>query len=221
MIRGKRLFAALMVAALCLTACGETSGTASRDTGKGSDVEKALEQIVADAEASNGTSGSDTSGQSTDSSTAVSSGDSVQHGSATFASTNPADTNVPTPSVEMAEDLGDYVDLTEMSATMVYAQVYNMMFYPDQYVGKTIKAKGLYSDYLAMDKGKHYFAIFIQDATQCCAQGIEFEPVGDYKYPEDYPTDGDEIVVEGVFDTYVDEDDGWTYSTLRNAKFCD
>ena len=34
------------------------------------------------------------------------------------------------------------VDLTRLSSTMVYSEVYNMMYAPDDYIGKTIKMTG-------------------------------------------------------------------------------
>ena len=34
------------------------------------------------------------------------------------------------------------VDLTQMNATMVYSEVYNMLYYPDEYVGKIVKING-------------------------------------------------------------------------------
>ena len=64
---------------------------------------------------------------------------------------------------------------------------------------------------------KYYFTCIVQDATACCAQGIEFIMTDDYKYPDDYPEDGSEITVVGTFDTY--EENGNTYATLRNAVF--
>ncbi len=42
------------------------------------------------------------------------------------------------------------VDLTRLSSTMVYSEVYNMMYAPDDYIGKTIKMTGqfvYYEDY--------------------------------------------------------------------------
>ncbi len=109
------------------------------------------------------------------------------------------------------------IDLTSLSSTVVYAQVYQMMYYPENFVGKTIRMEGIYSYYLDMASGKSYYGCIIQDATACCAQGVEFEPLDSYIYPDDYPEDGDLVVVEGVFDTY--EEDGYTYCTLRSAKF--
>lgn len=108
------------------------------------------------------------------------------------------------------------VDLTVMSSTVVYGQVYNMMYYPEKFIGKTVKMKGLYSDYFDQALGKHYYACIIMDATACCAQGVEFILTDDYKYPDDYPEDGDEITVEGTFDVY--EEDGGSYCTLREAS---
>lgn len=108
------------------------------------------------------------------------------------------------------------VDLTILSSTVVYSEVYNMMYLPEEYIGKTIKMRGMFSSYHDEDKDKYYYACIIQDATACCAQGIEFELEGEHS-PEDYPDEGQEVTVEGVFDTYVEDD--YTYCTLRNAHF--
>lgn len=108
------------------------------------------------------------------------------------------------------------VDLSTMSSTLVYAEVYNIVNEPEKYIGKTIKMSGTYA-YTFDDEGKkRYDACIIQDATACCGGGIEFELTGDYKYPEDYPEEGGNICVVGVFDTYVEGE--YTYCTLRNAK---
>ncbi len=63
---------------------------------------------------------------------------------------------------------------------------------------------------------KEYHACIIQDATACCAQGIEFEPTADYVYPTDFPATGEDITVIGVFDIYYEAD--FVFMTLRDAK---
>ncbi len=108
------------------------------------------------------------------------------------------------------------VDLTALSSTMVYAEVYNMMSYPENYIGKTIKMEGQFAFYLDEATGNYYFACIIQDATACCAQGMEFILTDDYIYPDDYPEVAEEIRVIGVFDTYQEGE--YTYCTLRHAK---
>ena len=109
------------------------------------------------------------------------------------------------------------VDLTALSSTMVYAEVCNMMVDPEPYVGKTVKMAGLFSSFHDEANDKYYFACIVMDATQCCAQGIEFVPEEDLRFPEDFPKEEDEITVTGVFDTY--EEGGYKFCTLRNAKF--
>ncbi len=109
------------------------------------------------------------------------------------------------------------VDLTVLSSTLVYAEVYNMMVSPDDYEGKTVKMSGQFSYLCDESTGKEYFACIIQDATACCAQGIEFELAGDYVYPDDYPEIGEEVCVTGVFETYMEGN--YIYCTLKNATF--
>ncbi|SHN61746.1 hypothetical protein SAMN02745247_02382 [Butyrivibrio hungatei DSM 14810] len=119
-------------------------------------------------------------------------------------------------SVMLSSIDGVDVDLTSLSKTMVYSQVYNMMFYPENFIGKTIRMEGIYTEYFDQATGKRYLACFIMDATQCCSQGVEFELTSDYSYPDDYPTEGDTVVVQGVFDVY--EEEGAEYCTLRNSE---
>ena len=111
------------------------------------------------------------------------------------------------------------IDLTTMSANMVYSQVFCMVMEPDEYIGTTVKMAGTFVHFYDEEKDKHYFACIIQDATQCCAQGIEFEPGDEYVYPDDFPEDGSEICVAGVFDKYSEGDNN--YLTLRNAVLLD
>ena len=108
------------------------------------------------------------------------------------------------------------VDLTALSSTMVYAEVYNMMAAPEDYIGKTVKMNGMFASYHDEATDKYYFACVISDATACCSQGIEFVLTDEYSYPDDYPKEGEEVCVCGEFDTYQEGDR--TYCTLRNAK---
>ena len=117
---------------------------------------------------------------------------------------------------DQAGEDGIDVDLTVLSGTMVYSEVYNMMYYPENYIGKTVKMKGAYAVFYDDTTGKYYHGCVISDATACCSQGIEFELSEDKKYPDDYPAQGEEICVTGTFDTYQEGTD--TFCTLRNAQ---
>lgn len=115
-------------------------------------------------------------------------------------------------------DTVDY-DLTSMSSDMVYATVYQMMTNPDKYVGKVFKMNGTFysSYYKSTDKYYHY--CIIQDATACCAQGMEFVWDDDsHVYPDDYPVENSNIVVTGVFETYREDGDKNLYCRLSDAS---
>ncbi len=129
----------------------------------------------------------------------------------------PVQTEAPESEVK-APDTVD-VDLTQLSSTMVYSEVYAMVYEPEQYIGKTVKMRGLFAtqEY----KGARLYACIVQDATACCAQGLEFELAEELVYPGDYPEPGAEITVVGTFDSYKEEAGGnyYVYLVLRNAHF--
>jgi len=108
------------------------------------------------------------------------------------------------------------IDLTLLSPIMIYSEVYYMVTMPEKYIGLKVRMQGDYATYEDPVSGIVYHGCIIKDATQCCAQGIEFEPTSDYAYPADYPTDGTLVTVTGTFDTY--EEDGNTFFTLRNSE---
>lgn len=137
-----------------------------------------------------------------------------------------ASTPEPTPAEATTEtpqagnpDMVD-VDLTQLSSTMVYSEVYAMATEPEQYIGKTVKMQGLFAtqEY----NGSRLYACIVQDATACCAEGLEFELAEDLVFPDDYPEPGERITVIGTFDSYT-EDAGngntYMYLILRNARF--
>lgn len=108
------------------------------------------------------------------------------------------------------------LDLTELSSTLVYSEVYNMLITPDDYKGKIIKMKGQFNQYTDEETGKTYNAVIIPDATACCQQGLEFE-LPDKTNPNF--EQNTEITVVGTFDTY--SDGKFLYCHLKNAKIID
>ena len=98
------------------------------------------------------------------------------------------------------------LDLSKLSGTVVYSQVYDMMNSPDSYMGQRIRIKGGFSYFQDPDTKREYFAAIIADATACCAQGIEFVWKGEHAYPADYPPLDTDITVTGIFDTYFEGD---------------
>ena len=127
-----------------------------------------------------------------------------------------------TSSVDNTEDLKTTnvaqetdIDLTIMSSTMVYAEIYNITTNPDDYLGKSIRLSGSYytAHYDKTDKWYHF--VLIEDASACCQQGLEFTLNDDYRYPDDYPDDMTNIEIEGTYESY--EELGQTYYYVANA----
>lgn len=102
------------------------------------------------------------------------------------------------------------VDLTALSSTMVYSEVYNMLTEPDRYIGKTVRMAGGYSAFLNEETGAVYRVCMIADATACCTQGMEF-----ILTDENYPEMESDITVVGTFQTYME--DGTQYCHLVDA----
>ena len=110
-------------------------------------------------------------------------------------------------------EIGIDIDLTVLSRPIVFAEVNNMMMDPESYLGKTIKAKGIYSveNFSLVDQYYHF--IIIEDETACCSQGLEFLWTGKHVYPDDYPKTETEIEITGVFENY--EEAGFDYYRIK------
>ncbi len=203
----KRVGVLLCLMVLCIASgCGD-SGSSGRIEKQPSGVNDVLEAGIADADSQK----DDADSRSADSAPDI---DNAQQNGINEDSseTEPAgETGVP------AQDAGEIdIDLTVLSATMVYSEVYSMMVSPESYIGKNVKMEGTFLSYHDEITDNYYFNCVIADATACCAQGIEFVLTDDYAYPDDYPEEGGNICVVGTFDTY--QEDGYTYCTLRNAR---
>ena len=86
------------------------------------------------------------------------------------------------------------VDLTEMSSTMVYSYVADMLAKPSSYKGQLVRMSG---DSNTTHGGTH--SCIVYDALGCCTEGIEYILSED----EAYPDDGDKITVVGTFASYT------------------
>ncbi|MCR4667884.1 MAG: hypothetical protein K5774_00740 [Clostridia bacterium] len=198
----KKLICIVMCAALLLSliGCGNDSSSGKPSGSQTPGVNEVLEQGMAEADGESGDTANDNAAEPSED---TGSGETPDE----------AGQEPETGQGEPAEGID--VDLTVLSSTMVYSEVYNMMSSPEDYIGKTVKMKGMFTYYHDSATDKYYFACVIQDATACCAQGIEFILTDDYTYPDDYPEIYDEICVAGVFDTYTEGD--YLYCTLRDA----
>ena len=104
--------------------------------------------------------------------------------------------------VTVTETPASEIDLTEMSSTMVYSYVYNMITAPDDFIGERFRIRGTYDEQYWDQTNLTYHYIVIADATSCCAQGLEFVLTDPNAV---YPQVGEEFEISGVFGTYEEE----------------
>lgn len=213
----KKCRVAICVAALgILAGCSDASGkTADRTSNQKSEIERVMEAQMAseDAKAANGSLANDQT-QTENVGGADAKPNADQTDAAESAQAQPINSEKGDSNVTYGKDQVE-VDLAAISGDVVYAQVYDMMMKPEDYIGKVVKMKGSYSFYHEEETNTDYHACIIQDATACCASGIEFEPVTGFTCEEDRPAENEVITVTGVFDTYMDGE--YEYCTLRNA----
>ncbi len=103
------------------------------------------------------------------------------------------------------------IDLTQMNATMVYAEVSNIMYMPDDYIGKIIRMNGMAVSSTDPETNLTYHAVIIRDATACCASGLDYILADG----QEYPADETDVTVTGEFELF--EEDGFYYCQLKDA----
>ena len=186
----KKVYCLILTAVLMLslTACGSAAGATAKDNPKSASPTKDRTTAATDTK--------DTITETADAEDTVTAAD--------------------TEDTVTAADAGSIdFDLTQLSSTMVYSEVYNMMMTPDSYIGKTVKMKGPFTVYQNESGDDYYYTVLISDATACCSQGIEFELAGKHDFPADYPEQGAEITVTGEFQIYQEGE--YNYCHLVNA----
>lgn len=92
-----------------------------------------------------------------------------------------------------------HMDLSDMSYTMAYAQVYSMVMAPKRHQGETLKIKGSYYGFQTQE-GQDVHLILIIDEAGCCEVGMEFRITGNLAWPQDYPPNNSIILLTGLMD---------------------
>lgn len=111
------------------------------------------------------------------------------------------------------------LDLTKMSATMIYSTIFDMLIMPEDYVEKIIKVKGWFETYTNPQTGEMYYAVVVPDATACCQQGLEFVWKGNHTYPDDFPKPGQDITVTGIYKMIENDGISYNYLEVINLEF--
>ncbi len=137
------------------------------------------------------------------------------------------DTGMPTTEIQEEDYIDEPdstvdIDLTALNKNMVYATVNNMVLNPDEYLGKSIKAKGPYKPLFYDVTGNYYHYILIEDALACCQSGLEFIwDEGKHVYPDEYPAEDKMIEIVGHLACYEEEDYTYYYIATDEIKLCE
>ncbi len=99
------------------------------------------------------------------------------------------------------------IDLTKMSATMIYSQIFNMIIEPEVFEGNIIKVAGKFTEISDSETSQISYAVLIPDATACCQQGLELRWEGRSELSGECPELDSEIVVTGKYTVMYDEND--------------
>lgn len=108
------------------------------------------------------------------------------------------------------------LDLTQMNANMIYAEVFNMLIEPENYENKNIKISGYFNIFTNENTNEKYYAIIIPDALECCQQGLELVWLGEHSLDE-YPSQGEKITIIGRY-TIRELENGITYNYLAVSE---
>ena len=109
------------------------------------------------------------------------------------------------------------VDLTTLSTEKLYSVLYGIIRDSEEHVDEVFRIRGIYRRSTQTDNGRIYHACVVPNENEAYTQGMEFILGPAYNYPDDYPEEGQEIVVTGVFKLYLDN--GSTYAVLAGAMW--
>ncbi|QIB68808.1 hypothetical protein Ami103574_05500 [Aminipila butyrica] len=115
-----------------------------------------------------------------------------------------------TVAVKTKASAGDTVEIKEK---MFLAQLNDIYLNQEDYLGKTIKYEGMFTQYTWEEKGVTYYMVYRQSPGCCGADGqAGFEVVWPEGASAFYPQENDWVEAVGVLETV--EEDGYTYLRL-------
>ena len=95
------------------------------------------------------------------------------------------------------------IDCTKLSSTLAYNKVYQIMYDPTEFAGQRVKIKGTFSKGTITGGGNQHYFVDVYDNTACCSAWLTFTWSG-HAYPDEFPTNGEEITVTGKITTFTE-----------------
>ena len=106
------------------------------------------------------------------------------------------------------------IDISGMGSNVIYSKATEIASNYTAYLGKIIKIKGNFK--VEKAQTRNYYYCLVADPTACCNAGFEFVLKDEsLQYPNGYPAENSEFVVQGKLHTYQEGDK--TYLELMDA----
>lgn len=93
------------------------------------------------------------------------------------------------------------LDLLDLSDIVTFAQVNNMMYMSEDYMGDTVKIHGNYYRHDIEELDLSYHFLMLIDGTNCCTGIMEFK----MQEGVDYPESGTNLLLMGEYSNYTDD----------------
>ena len=115
---------------------------------------------------------------------------------------------------------GDDIDvnLSVLSATMLFAEIINIMNSPEDYLGQVIKIHGEYFNFYHEEDNEYIHFVQIFDEMGCCEQGFQFRVNENFGSPEELFEIGEGIEIIGIFQSYEGEGLGRFYLAVEELN---
>ncbi len=124
--------------------------------------------------------------------------------------------NEPTTERDRYSDEADdvQIDLSMFSATVKYAELYNILFSPEEYEGMIMRLDGIYLYDEDVENNKRYHFVVVLDQAACCQQGMEFKLDPGLSYPKQ----GTKVEIKGEFRFYEEDGMPWYYLQVYDIR---
>ncbi|MFT4144041.1 MAG: hypothetical protein QM644_06245 [Mobilitalea sp.] len=106
-------------------------------------------------------------------------------------------------------------DVIEIKEKLFIAQTNDIYFNTEDYLGKTIKYEGIFSEYEDTVTGNTYYSV-IRYGPGCC--GIDANAGFEVVWDKDYPEVDDWVEVVGVLEEYEEEGQTYIHLVLSSLK---
>ena len=93
------------------------------------------------------------------------------------------------------------LDLSEMPASIAYAQMTAIQREPEVYIGQTLRIAGIFNYSEARQKG----VVIVADRSGCCETSLDFICAEPVSYPDDYPELYSRFVLVGRYEPTADD----------------